>query len=155
LFHNPQSREGVMSLECKYQEAVDVIGPGKSAFEAAERMHQRSVGALVVVDNTNAPVGILTDRDLIVRVMAAGLDPHLTAVREIMTASPTTALPTITIENALATMQAGGFRRLPLVNQLGHLAGIITLDDILMSFSKHFVSVKRILEGETPAAAAR
>jgi CBS domain-containing protein len=143
-----------MSLECKYQEAVDVIGPRQSAFEAAERMHQRSVGTLVVVDNTNAPVGIVTDRDLMVRVMAAGLDPHVTAVRDVMTASPTTAQPTITVEQALATMQAGGFRRLPLVNQLGHLAGIITLDDILMSLCKDFGSVKRILEEETPAAAA-
>lgn len=143
-----------MSLECKYQEAVDVIGPRQSAFEAAERMHQRSVGALVVVDNTNAPVGILTDRDLTVRVMAAGLDPHVTAIREVMTASPTMAQPAITVEKALATMQAGGFRRLPLVNPLGHLVGIITLDDILMSFGKHFASVKRILEGETPTAAA-
>lgn len=143
-----------MSLECKYQEAVDVIGPGQSAFEAAERMHQRSVGTLVVVDNTNAPVGILTDRDLIVRVMAAGLDPHVMAIREVMTASPTTAEPTITVEKALATMQAGGFRRLPLVNPLGHLAGIITLDDILMSLCNDFVSVNRILEEETPAAAA-
>jgi CBS domain-containing protein len=144
-----------MSLECKYQEAVDVIGPRQSAFEAAERMHQRSVGTLVVVDNTNAPVGIITDRDLMVRVLAAGLDPHVTAIRDVMTASPTTAQPTITIERALATMQAGGFRRLPLVNQLGHLVGIITLDDVLMSLCKDFVSVKRILEDETPAAAAR
>jgi CBS domain-containing protein len=143
-----------MSLECKYQEAVDVIGPRQSAFEAAQRMHQRSVGTLVVVDNTNAPVGIVTDRDLIVRVMAAGLDPHVTSIREVMTASPTTAQPTITVEKALSTMQAGGFRRLPLVNQLGHLAGIITLDDILMSLCKDFVSVKRILDEQSPAAAA-
>jgi CBS domain-containing protein len=144
-----------MSLECKYQEAVDVIGPRQSAFEAAERMHQRSVGALVVVDNCNSPVGILTDRDLTIRVMAAGLDPQITAVGEVMTPAPTTAKTAITIETALAIMQAGEFRRLPLVNALGHLAGIITLDDILMSLSKQFASVKKVLEEEIPAAAAK
>ena len=144
-----------MSLECKYQEAVDVIGPRQSAFEAAERMHQRTVGALVVVDNSHSPIGIVTDRDLTVRVMAAGLDPQTTAVGEVMTPAPTTAQTAITVETALAIMQAGEFRRLPLVNALGHLAGIITLDDIVMSLSKQFVSVKKVLEEEIPAAAAK
>jgi CBS domain-containing protein len=144
-----------MSLECKIQEAVDVIGPRQSAFEAAERMHQRSVGALVVVDNSNSPVGILTDRDLTVRVMAAGLDPQMTPVGEVMTPTPTVAEKAITVETALAIMRAGEFRRLPLVNALGHLVGIVTLDDILMSLSKQFVTVKKVLEEELPAAAAR
>jgi CBS domain-containing protein len=144
-----------MSLECKIQEAVDVIGPRQSAFEAAERMHQRSVGALVVVDNSNSPIGILTDRDLTVRVMAAGLDPQITAVGEVMTPAPTVAETAISVETALAIMQAGEFRRLPLVNALGHLVGIVTLDDILMSLSKQFISVKKVLEEELPAAAAK
>jgi CBS domain-containing protein len=144
-----------MSLECLCQEAVDIAAPSESAFQAAERMHQRTVGALVVVDNTNSPMGILTDRDLTIRVIAEGRDPYTTSVREVMTPSPTTTSPNATIKQVLDVMRHGQFRRLPIVNDLGHLIGIVALDDILMRLSEEMCQVGSLLESETPRAAAR
>ena len=143
-----------MSVERFCQRDVDTAGPDESAFQAAERMHQRTVGALVVVDESTAPIGIVTDRDLMVRVIAAERDPHTTAVREIMTPQPKTVLELTDIESVVALMQNGAFRRVPVVNDLGHLVGIITLDDILLLSSEGFTLVGRLLERETPRAAA-
>ena len=143
-----------MSLECVCQAAVDIAAPSESAFQAAERMHQRTVGTLVVVDNTNSPIGILTDRDLAIRVIAGGRDPYTTSVREVMTPSPTTISPTATIKHALDVMRRGEFRRLPIVNDLGHLTGIVTLDDILVRISEELGQVGNLLECEMPGAAA-
>lgn len=143
-----------MSLECIVQEAVDIASPTETAHQAAERMHQRTVGALVVVDNRNVPVGMLTDRDLVIRVLASGRDPYTTTVREVMTPSPRTISKIATMKSALGVMRSGNFRRLPVVNELGHLVGIITLDDILMSLAKQMHEVGSLLKQETPEAAA-
>jgi CBS domain-containing protein len=117
-------------------------------------MHQRTVGALVVVDQAGAPIGIVTDRDLAVRVVAAGRDPYTTAVGDVMTPRPKTAAPSTPIESALSLMRAGGFRRLPIINDQGRLAGLVTLDDILMLLAEEFNRVGRLLARETPRAAA-
>lgn len=136
------------------QEAVDVVLPGDTAYQAAERMHQRTVGALVVVDRDNEPIGIVTDRDLMIRVLAAGRDPHTTTVREVMTAPVKTIEITGKITDALATMRGGAFRRLPVVDELGRLVGIVALDDILIHFVGQLQNVGQLLEKETPRAAA-
>jgi CBS domain-containing protein len=142
-----------MSLECHCQTAVDVATPTENVFQAAERMHQRTVGALVVVDNTNSPIGIVTDRDLTIRVIAAGRDPYSTTVGDAMTVSPTTICPGAVVQ-ALELMNDGQFRRLPIVNELGHLIGLVTLDDILMRSVRDLQQAGSVLEDQTPRAAA-
>jgi len=124
-------------------------------FQAAERMHQRTVGALVVVDNTNCPIGIVTDRDLTIRVIAASRDCYSTTVQEVMTPSPTTVRRSATVAEALEVMNDGQFRRLPIVNELGHLVGLVTLDDILMRFVGDLQQAGAVLEGQTARAAAQ
>ena len=59
---------------------VDLADPGEPVFQAAERMHQRAVGTLVILNQESQPVGILTDRDLVERVLAKGLDAYTTTV---------------------------------------------------------------------------
>jgi CBS domain-containing protein len=143
-----------MSVERICQRDVDTARLDESVFQAAERMHQRTVGALVVVDKAHVPVGIVTDRDLMVRVIAAERDPQTTTVKEIMTPNPKTVTEMAEIEFVISLMQDGAFRRVPVVNDLGHLVGIVTLDDILLLFSEGFSLVGRLLERETPRAAA-
>jgi CBS domain-containing protein len=143
-----------MFIEQICQRDVDTASPEETAFQAAERMHQRTVGALVVVDEANAPIGIVTDRDLMVRVIAAQRDPLVTCLREVMTRSPKTVSELTSLESALSLMQSGAFRRLPVVSDLGHLVGMVTLDDILLLLSEEFTLVGRLLEKETPQAAA-
>ena len=144
-----------MSLGCISQSAVDVASTSESAYQAAERMHQRTVGALVVIDNTNIPIGIVTDRDLMIRVIAAGRDPYTTSVREVMTPAPRTITSAGTVSEALEVMRRGAFRRLPVVNASGHLAGIVTLDDVVSQVSTDMAKIAELLQRESPAAAGR
>jgi CBS domain-containing protein len=143
-----------MSVERICRRDVDTATPDESVFQAAERLHQRTVGALVVVDKANAPVGIVTDRDLTLRVIAGQRDPATTTIQEVMTRNPKTVSEMTEIASVLSLMQDGEFRRVPVVDDLGHLVGIITLDDILLLFSEGFTLVGRLLERETPQAAA-
>jgi CBS domain-containing protein len=134
------------------QREVDFAGPDESVFLAAERMRDRTVGALVVLNERRQPIGILTDRDIALRVVAAGRDPHDTTVDDVMTREPKLAQEQTPIEIAVAQMRAGAFRRLPVVDEGGELVGLVTLDDILMLLCEEFNSIGGLLARETPAA---
>ena len=131
---------------------VDTARPNESVADAAERMHERAVGTLVVVNDDERVVGIVTDRDLVSRVLAKGCDPRMTTVREVMTVGPKVIYERTPIESALLTMRAGRFRRLPVLNQNKRLVGLVSLDDILMLLAEEFSQVGRLLKRETPSA---
>lgn len=121
---------------------------------AAERMHQRAVGTLVVVSSDGKPIGILTDRDVTVRIVAEGLNSYETPVSMAMTPSPKTIVEDTPIETALALMRSGRFRRLPVVDHSNTLVGLVTLDDILMLLAEEFTDVGKLLKTETPSGVA-
>lgn len=100
-------------------------------LEAAQAMVSRDVGDVFVVMDRK-PVGILTDRDLVVRVMAAGADPETTLAWEVMTQPLVTVTDDAGVEGAVALMARHGIRRLPIVDEAGRLISVLTLDDILM-----------------------
>lgn len=129
---------------------VDTASPDESVAVAAERMHQRAVGTLVVVNNTDHAVGMVTDRDLVSRVLAKGRSPTETSVREVMTLAPKTVSEWTPIESALLIMRTGKFRRIPVVDHDNKLVGLISLDDILMLLAEEFSQVGRLLKRETP-----
>lgn len=131
---------------------VDTANPSESVAVAAERMHQRAVGTLVVVNDTQQVVGIVTDRDLVSRVLARGRDPMQMAVSEAMTVAPKTASENTSIESALTIMRSGRFRRIPVVEPDNRLVGLITLDDVLMLLAEEFTQIGRLLTRETPRA---
>jgi CBS domain-containing protein len=113
-----------------------VIAPKTEMIvDAAKRMRTSHVGDLVVVENRNGrhfPVGIVTDRDIVISVVAG--DPeHLTylLVSDVMTSDLVTAKEQDSTEAALKQMQQHGVRRLPVVDEDGALVGILTLDDVL------------------------
>ena len=102
--------------------------------EAATLMRKHHIGALVVIEQTRAgtvPVGVLTDRDVVVEIVAAGLSPATVKVGEVV------QRPVVTIEEdagyaeAVRRMSTNGVRRMPVVDARGKLVGIITIDDIL------------------------
>jgi CBS domain-containing protein len=129
---------------------VDTVGPGESALVAARRMSDRGVGTLIVVDDLDQPMGLLTDRDLAMRVVAQERDPVRTPVTEVMTALPTKVLESSSIESALGNMVAGRCRRMPVVNGMGELRGIVALDDILRYLAEEFSTAGELLERESP-----
>lgn len=128
---------------------VDTANYGESVLDAARRMRDRQVGALIVVDDMT-PVGILTDRDLTVRVLAAGLDPQATRVSQVMTPSPTTIREDDSIQASVSYMRAGRLRRLPVVGHNGRLVGILALDDVLELVAGELADIGQVLKREAP-----
>ena len=115
---------------------TDVVFCGRetSALEAARIMRTKHIGDLVVVDDPAdecAPVGLVTDRDIVVKVLGAELDPAATAVGTIMRTPLVTARDSEDTSVAIARMRASGVRRLPVTGHGGTLVGIVTLDDLL------------------------
>lgn len=112
-----------------------VIAPkSEMIVDAAKRMRMSHVGDLVVVEDRgeHLPIGIITDRDIVISVVAGDPD-HVNdlLVSDVMSSNLVTAQEKDTIETALKQMHEHGIRRLPIVNATGALVGILTLDDVL------------------------
>lgn len=134
---------------------VDVAELHETVQFAARRMHDRKVGALVVVNKSHEPVGIVTDRDLTVRALAQGLDSIETPLAEIMTRPVKTVPEAAPIEEAVRLMRRGAFRRLPVVDESGKLVGLVTLDDILSLLTEELREIGGVLAEEAPRNLAR
>jgi CBS domain-containing protein len=144
-----------MSVGRICQREVDLAEANESVRAAAQRMHQRNVGTLVVVGHGRRPVGIVTDRDIVTRVVASARNPDETRVADIMTAHPTSVTEETPIESALALMRSGEFRRVPVTIASGELAGVVSLDDILLLLAEEMAAVGELLASETPRSAAK
>lgn len=115
--------------------AVLVCQQSDTCEEVAERMRQESVGMFPVLDGDKL-VGVVTDRDLVVRHLAAGGRRIVhRAVVFCMTPKVTTIPPGAPLREALRRMREGRFRRLPVVDD-GHLVGVISLDDIVFEVGR-------------------
>ncbi len=134
---------------------IDLAEPDETVQVAARRMNSRSVGTLMVLDMDSRPVGILTDRDLAIRVIGKELDPAETMVRDVMSKAPDCVHEDTSIESALSHMRSGPFRRLPVVDDGGKLVGLISLDDILDLLSEEFREIGRLVRHEGPASLAQ
>ena len=99
--------------------------------QAARAMRSKNVGALVVV-NAGRPVGMLTDRDIVVEVVARGMDPEEVRVGDVMVKKPVTIRPDLGIFDAARMFAKTGVGRLPVVTGSGVLVGVITMDDVVM-----------------------
>ena len=103
---------------------------------AAQLMREKHIGYLVVVDSDAAdeprrPVGVVTDRDIVIAVVAREADPRELRVGDIMTQPPVTIGVAEPVEKALREMRRIGVRRLPVVGKRGELIGVLSLDDVL------------------------
>src|SRR5690606_2512479 len=105
---------------------VHSIEPEASALEAAQLMNRHKIGALLVMDG-HAPIGIITERDLLQRIIAAGRDPAVTTVAEVMTSETLCCQPQTTIDEAKSVMRDHRIRHLPVVNDDGELCGMISI----------------------------
>jgi CBS domain-containing protein len=133
---------------------VDLVRTGETVRVAAQRMHARNVGSLVVVDADQTPLGIVTDRDLVVRVLAQSGTQTEPTVGTVMTPLPRTVHEDTPIEEALRIMRVGKFRRLPVVDGTGRLRGLVSLDDILDLLTEEFAQIRGLLQAESPARLA-
>ena len=99
------------------------LGPNATIGEAATLMKQEDCGSIPIVDDGRL-VGIVTDRDIVVRAIAAGREPKRTRISEIMSADPITVRPDDSVDEAEQAMRERQVRRLPVVED-GRLVGII------------------------------
>lgn len=143
-----------MSIKLHMTAAPDVAEPQETAWQAAVRMRQRAVGSLVIINDDAAAIGIVTDRDLVERVIAAGRDPQVTRLADIMTPAPVTIAESENISHALHLMRKNFVRRLPVVDQRDVVIGLISLDDILAGWAGDGDQIAQLLKGETPAGIA-
>lgn len=123
-----------MSVGTLCNREVIIADSGTSIAEAAALMRRYHVGDLVVVqveDGARRPVGLVTDRDLVVEVVAEGLDPDSVTISDVMIRELQTIGQDADFWEAIGHMRRQGVRRLPVVNESGGLEGILTLDDVL------------------------
>lgn len=124
---------------------VEVLRPDATVAEAARVMRHQAVGS-VVVQTTSGP-GIVTDRDLVTRVLAEHRDPKVLHVAEIVSAPVATLSAEASLAEAAALMRAQGVRRLPVVGTGGELVGIMTYDDLVALLGKELSDIAAATRG--------
>lgn len=133
---------------------VDLADATESVAAAASRMNTRDVGTLIVLNEDRKPIGIVTDRDLTLRVMGQHLDPETTLVGDVLTPDPHTVSERTPIEDTLSSMRAHGVRRLPVVDADEHLVGVVSLDDIMELLFEEMGQLRGIFESTGPRKVA-
>lgn len=128
---------------------VAVVAKESSIQEAAELMRKRHVGDLIVVGhdhNRKIPIGILTDRDIVVELIAKKVPADAVTVGDIMSYELVTAMEDDDMLQTLKLMRAKGARRLPVVDAGGSLVGVLTVDDIVELIAATLSDVSKLIE---------
>lgn len=112
------------------------ISPSASVMDAAQIMRGSDIGDVIVLED-NRLFGIVTDRDIVVRALAAGADPNTTSVAEICSRDLTTIEPTAGVGQAVRLMREKAIRRLPVVDENGFVLGIVSIGDVAVKRDRH------------------
>jgi predicted transcriptional regulator len=137
-----------MSIGKLCNREVIVVDCNKDALDAAKLMREHHVGDLVAIEQRGGiavPVGIITDRDLVLEVLAQSIDPTSVTVGDIMSADIQTAQEDDDLFEALDGMADKGVRRLLIVNEQGGLEGILTMDDVLELVSEQISALVNVI----------
>lgn len=130
---------------------VVFIRRDESIPEAARLMRRHHVGDLVVVEeqqDRRVPVGIVTDRDLVLEVIAQEVDPNRLTVGDVMSFELVTAREEDSLFDAIKLMRRRGVRRVPVVDRAGVLVGILSVDDLLELFAETLGDLATLLQRE-------
>ncbi len=130
---------------------VVVVGKEEPIQEAARLMRRYHVGNVVVVEERvegRLPVGILTDRDIVVELVAAGIGLDAVSIGDVMSFELLTVREEEELNDTIRRMQAEGVRRVPVVNGAGALVGILALDDILELVAEELSGLVRVITRE-------
>jgi len=130
---------------------VVVASPSTSVLEAAKLMRQFHVGDIVVTDEIKGkrvPVGIVTDRDIVIEVLAQGLDATGLSVGDIMIGDLIAVRENEGIFQTIQLMRAKGARRAPVVNNEGTLVGIVSVDDMVELLAEELGELAKLISRE-------
>lgn len=130
---------------------VIIVERSETVLAASKLMRERNVGTVVVVDEHDGkrvPVGMVTDRDLVVKIIAPEADPTFIRAGDIMKEPLVTVKGSCGVYEAIQHMRSKGVRRLPVVDNDGSLLGIVTLDDLLGLLAEEIGALARLIEHE-------
>jgi CBS domain-containing protein len=136
-----------MSIGKSCSRTVVHVARGASVAEAAALMRNHHIGNVVVVDQDKGspvPVGIVTDRDIVVEVVAPGVDASTVTVGELLSGRLETIDESATIDEAVRRMVSAGVRRLPVVDRAGALVGIVSIDDLLPALASQLSAMAEL-----------
>ena len=107
------------------------LTPAATIWEAACVMTKANCGSVLIIDTSGTMLGIVTERDLMTRVLAKALNPATTLVADVMTRNPHCVGPDMRVADAVLIMIEGGFRHLPVVSPAGKILGVFSVRDAL------------------------
>ena len=130
---------------------VTIVQRETPLVEAAQLMRSEHVGCVIVVDEAREGrlvCGILTDRDIVTAVVAAGVDPSTLTVEDVMTADVVTATEADSVNDLVRAMRRRGVRRVPVTTAQRVLVGLVTLDDVLSLVAEQLRAMSLAIEAE-------
>ncbi len=139
-----------MSVKNFARKEVITLKPDNTVYDAVRLMKEKNVGSVVIVDDENKPIGIITDRDVVVRVVYNELDVKNTLLEKVMTRGLSVLDENMGLFEALRFMKDEGVRRYPMVDSEGKLTGFFSLDDVLFLLGKELAAVADIIAKESP-----
>jgi CBS domain-containing protein len=130
---------------------VIIVEPTISVTEAASLMRQHHVGDLVVVEKQGdkaLPVGIITDRDIVIEVVAQEINPDSLIVKDVMSAEPVTVPENLGLLDTLGILKRKGVRRVLIVDDGGSLLGLLSADDAIELIAEQIDDLSRLVKNE-------
>jgi CBS domain-containing protein len=130
---------------------ITIIGPESSITEAARLMRQHHVGMLVVVEREgeiNRPIGVITDRDLVIEVLAQEVAINSVTVRDVMSQDPVQVGEGDTLLDTIELMQSRGVRRIMVVDDEGSLQGLMSADDAIELIAEAMGNLTKVVRHE-------
>ncbi|HEY2035457.1 MAG TPA: CBS domain-containing protein [Steroidobacteraceae bacterium] len=131
---------------------VITVAPSDDLIAAAHLMREKHVGYLIVSEGATARnrrvVGVLTDRDIVVAVLAQEVDAHALKVGDVMTRDPLLIEEGQSIEAVLCHMREAGVRRVPVVDRSGALTGVLSIDDVLETLAEQLINIAGSIRNE-------
>src|SRR5690348_16893972 len=131
---------------------VVTVAPTDDLIAAAHVMREKHVGYLIVAQSSKSTsrkvVGVLTDRDIVVAVLAQEVDARALKVGDVMTRDPLLIDEEQSIEAVLCHMREAGVRRVPVVDRSGALSGVLSIDDVLEHLAEQLINIAGSIRNE-------
>lgn len=135
---------------------VVVAEPRTPVVRVAQLMRENHIGAVIVIEDAaprNRPVGLITDRDLVIEVLAMDVNPQTLTASDVMSANPQTIRESDAVSDAVETMRRAGVRRLLVIDAENRLVGIVTFDDLVEVLAQELSGLAGTIRREQHAEA--
>jgi len=136
-----------MSIGKLVRRTVETVSAHATCSAAARRMRDADVGSVIVVE-AGRPLGIVTDRDLVLRVIATSGDPEKICVGDVMSRKPIFVSQSRDVSYVLELMRDLAVRRIPVVDDDHKLVGVVALDDVILALSSELAAVAETIRKE-------